>query len=103
MKINYKHFEDTLTFARISEIKIDTDFSKEMIDNQENKTAINGRILLTVKLYTNEDGHKIYNHHKHIIEDMPIEGVNFYFCKNEIAQLENVLNAIISERLNKAK
>jgi hypothetical protein len=104
MKINYKYFEDILTYARISEIKIDNDFEKTLKGNNGVDTKIKGRILLTVKLYTNEEGYTIYNHHKHIIENVPIEGINFVMCDQEIHSIEKVLEALLNSFFeNKSK
>jgi hypothetical protein len=106
MKINYNHFGNWQTYARISRIEIDPDFVKVLTDDKGQKKRISGRILVDVKMYPSEEAFKQFGNKGGLLlprfENIPIEGMNFDFCNSEISNLANVLETIICERMNKA-
>lgn len=93
---NYKGIQ--LTYARISEIKIDKDFQKTTKGNDGIETTTTGRILVNVKLYPSEESYKQYGSQSPVptLEDIPLEGNNFEMCKQEIWQLEKVIEALLN-------
>jgi hypothetical protein len=107
MQINYDHNGNIQTYARISRIEIDPDFVKTITDDKGNKKKIIGRILVDVKLYPSEEACKKYGIEGGLLlsrfENIPIEGMSFDFCKDEILLLEGTLNGIIGQNFGKEK